>query len=129
MPELRGQGYGASGRASRRYEVSDPTFVAVMAETMPLDELDYEGDTLERVYFALDSDAAQVKIGWTRNVDRRLIQLRQQRQRPIELLGTLDGGYNLERSLHQQFATYRREAREWYSTEILPLVSDLLEAA
>ena len=96
---------------------------------MPLEDPNYDGTILERVYFALDSDAAQVKVGWTHNVDRRLAQLRHQRQRPIELLGTLRGGYNLERSLHQQFAPYRREAREWYSTEILPLVSDLLEAA
>ncbi len=77
------------------------------------------------VYFALDRDACQIKIGWSGNLDRRIDDLR--RARPsLELLGSLDGGYDLERAMHGRFRDYRCEGREWYTSEIAADVLRLL---
>ena len=104
----------------------DRTYTTVVDRQLPRYDADYDLTILGRVYFALDTQAAQVKVGLTGNVTRRLASLSRERGRPLELLGTLRGGYDLERCLHRRFAPWRAEAREWYSTEILPLVLDLL---
>jgi len=93
-----------------------------------VEEFEYDLVVLGRVYFLLDAEAAQVKIGLTGNLQRRIADLSRQRGRTLELLGTLKAGYDMERCLHQRFRGYRREGREWYSTEILPDVLELLTA-
>ncbi len=80
------------------------------------------------VYFALDPDACQIKIGISENVPRRIADLSTDRGRPLDLLGTLQGGYNLERAMHGRFRPYRVEGREWYSSEIVAEVAALLAA-
>jgi hypothetical protein len=107
----------------------DSTFHTVWRADPAYEEpVELEETILGRVYFALDAEVCQVKIGLTGNVARRLEELGGLRGRPVELLGTLKGGYDLERCLHQRFSPWRREGREWYSTEILPDVLELLTA-
>lgn len=81
---------------------------------------------LTRVYFLLDAEAAQIKIGFTKNLSQRIANLSLGRGRPLDLLGTLRGGRRLERALHARFRPYRRWGREWYSTEIIAEVQQLL---
>lgn len=75
-------------------------------------------DEVRNVYFLLDREACQIKIGWTQNVKARIRDLTRQRGRPLELLGVLAGDYNLERAMHGRFRQWRVEGREWYSSEI-----------
>jgi len=121
--KLGGSRQGSSSRNPR----SDLTFTEVVRALEPEDEDDgYEPTRLERVYFLLDREACQIKIGWTRDLDRRKRQIEHERGRPMELLGVLPGGYDLERSMHAQFGAYRREGREWYSSEIIGAIAPLL---
>lgn len=95
----------------------------------PRDEDDpYEETPLRRVYFLLDRDACQVKIGITGNLDKRIATLSQERHRPLELLGSMRGGYDLERAMHGRFRDYRVERNEWYSSEIVGELAGLLAA-
>jgi hypothetical protein len=116
--------------ASRGYGWTDPTLFRVIyneqGDRFP--DGKPEETILSRVYFALDSEACQVKIGFTYDVKRRLKQLSHERGRKLDLLGELRGGYDLERCLHQRFRPWRREGNEWYSTEIIGEVHSLLAA-
>lgn len=103
----------------------DPTCAQAHANTQPERET-YEETPLTRVYFAIDHDKAQVKIGVTSDVDRRLTQLKHDRGHELDLIGSVAGGRTLEDCLHARFAPYRREGREWYTTEILPEVQTIL---
>lgn len=82
---------------------------------------------LTHVYFALDAETSQVKIGYTTNLVRRMSQLERQRGRKLDLLGSMRGGYNLERAMHGRFSKYRVEGNEWYSAEILGELVALLK--
>lgn len=88
----------------------------------------YEPTVLSRVYFILDAEVCQIKIGYVHdgNVNRRLRAWERRRGRKLDLLGSLTGGYDLERALHGRFRPYRREANEWYSSEIIGEVAELL---
>jgi hypothetical protein len=83
------------------------------------ERLEYDETPLGWVYFILDPNAAQIKIGYTagRTIGRRLAQHRL-RRKDLTVLGTLRGGRSLERALHSRFAEHRREGREWFSSEI-----------
>lgn len=107
---------------------ADPTYAAFMRETHPQDD-DAPQETMpHRVYFALDREAAQIKIGYSTNIPRRIAQLGARRGRDLDLLGTMRGGYDLERAMHGRFAPYRCEAQEWYRSEIIGELAPLLEA-
>lgn len=58
----------------------------------------YEPVVLSRVYFLLDAEACQIKIGYTTQLRRRVRAWELRRGRPLELLGTLRGGKPLERA-------------------------------
>lgn len=89
----------------------------------------YEPTVLSRVYFILDAEACQIKIGYTeRSVEGRLKAHERKRGRKLDLLGSLPGGYDLERAMHGRFQKYRREAHEWYSSEIIGELAPLLAA-
>jgi hypothetical protein len=90
----------------------------------------YEPTVVSRVYFILDAPACQIKIGYahTGDVAGRLAAHERKRGRKLDLLGSLPGGYDLERAMHGRFRDYRREAREWYSSEIIGEVAGLLAA-
>jgi len=116
-------------RARRRLPSTAPD--AVIWALLPpphwlLDEEVSEPESL--VYFLLDYDASQVKIGFTEGTAESRLR-KWQSHRPthrLELLGVLRGSYDLERCMHGRFAQYRVEGREWYSAEILPEVMELL---
>lgn len=88
--------------------------------------LEYEGLPSRHVYFALDAEVSQIKIGISDNVDRRVTELGRERGRELDLLGSMRGGYDLERAMHGRFRDYRRERNEWYSAEIIGEVEALL---
>lgn len=90
----------------------------------------YEPVVTSSVYFALDPDACQIKIGYTtRTPEERLDELRRRQRRPnLQLLGSMRGGYKLERAMHARFREHKREAHEWFDSciaaEVLTLLSD-----
>lgn len=89
----------------------------------------HEPTVLSRVYFILDAEACQIKIGYTEvSVADRLRAHERKRGRKLDLLGELAGGPALERAMHGRFRDYRREANEWYSSEIIGEVAGLLAA-
>ncbi len=94
----------------------------------PYEPEHYDETPLTHIYFALDREAAQIKVGITGNLNRRLVDLSRERGRTLELLGTMRGGYNLERAMHGRFRPYRAEGKEWYSSEIVADVAKLLAA-
>lgn len=102
----------------------DPTY-SQMLDRVGADDPDYEltdriyAEPTTRVYFALDREAAQIKIGISEDVDRRVKELGAERGRDLELLAAVPGGYNLERAMHGRFRDYRVERNEWYSSEIV----------
>lgn len=108
----------------------NPTFYAVVeAIHGPPEERwmrDYDQTQLRHVYFVLDAERAEIKIGYSANVARRLQALRLERGPALELLGTTQGGRTFENLLHKRFAPYRRSGREWFSTEIVAEVAELL---
>jgi hypothetical protein len=106
---------GSSPRHRRRRRHADSNDLGP-PETTYTEE---NGDVSSIVYFVLDRDACQVKIGLTDNLERRMCELGWRRKgHELELLASLDGGYNLERAMHGRFRPWRVEGREWYSSEI-----------
>lgn len=66
------------------------------------------------VYFISDGEA--VKIGFSHSVMQRLKNLQTNHPRPLELLATVPGPWELERELHQKFAHLRVQG-EWFRPE------------
>lgn len=65
------------------------------------------------VYFVLAIGTNRVKIGYTRDCDRRLNELKTSCPFGIVVLGWKSGGPEIERVLHKRFKKYRRY-REWF---------------
>jgi hypothetical protein len=86
----------------------------------------HAAEPLTSVYVLLDAEACQVKIGISEDVERRVADLSRIRGRPLDLIGTMRGGYDLERAMHGRFREFRREGQEWYSSEILGDLEGLL---
>src|SRR5262245_41866551 len=63
------------------------------------------------VYFA--ENGGKIKIGVARNVGSRLAQLRIGAGAPLNLIGAVIGGRDLERSLHKRLAPFQID-REWF---------------
>lgn len=135
MPSPWRIGSGPSRNESRRGgRTGDPTYVAARQsageklETMGAHDW-HEPTLLTRVYFVLDREVCQIKVGYTRrSVAARVRELERKRGRKLELLGTLTGGYDLERAMHGRFREYRREGHDWYGSEIIADVAALLES-
>jgi hypothetical protein len=66
------------------------------------------------VYFVRAVD--KVKIGFTRDVERRISELQTASPVDLELLGTLPGSALTERRLHKRFSAHRVN-REWFRYE------------
>jgi hypothetical protein len=77
------------------------------------------------VYFLLDHDACEIKIGLSTNVKRRQTSLEWERGRKLELLGTMSGGDKLERAMHSRFRDHRKRG-EWFSSVIAADVLQLI---
>jgi hypothetical protein len=107
----------------------NPTARAGTGSMDPMGEHDYyEPVITSRVYFALDPDACQIKIGYTTRTPEQRLQELQARRPNLELLGSLRGGHRLERAMHNRFRNYKREGQEWFSSEIIADVAELLAA-
>lgn len=77
------------------------------------------------VYFA--EFAGRVKVGFTVDLEKRLLALRKQcRHTPI-LLKAFPATMSAEHAVHRLLRQHRVAGREWYSTEVLPLVAALDE--
>jgi hypothetical protein len=82
--------------------------------------------TNRSVYFLLDHHDARIKIGVSSNPQRRKRDIEHQRGHELDLLGTINADRDTEHILHRRFAPYRVEAREWFSTEIIPHIAEIL---
>lgn len=80
------------------------------------------------VYFLQAADG-RIKIGWSKDVDRRVQQLQTAQSSPLTLLGVFRSSFpEDERILQRRFASYHHRG-EWYdaSDEILSYVKSLME--
>lgn len=66
------------------------------------------------VYFI--RGGAFIKIGKTRDLNARLPGIQTSYPEPLEVLLAIGGGRNLEKALHQKFASLRAEG-EWFRAE------------
>jgi hypothetical protein len=57
-----------------------------------------------------------VKIGFSEDPDRRMVELTKQHREPVYLLVDVEGGFDLEREYHSRFAAGRL-AGEWFDPE------------
>lgn len=69
------------------------------------------------VYAIRCTETGRVKLGWSRDLDRRLAHLRRMSPTPLELVATLDGDRHHELALHRHFAEYRRHG-EWFDLPV-----------
>lgn len=86
----------------------------------------------EWVYFA--ADVGRIKIGYSRNVASRIDDIGQYLEKPLDMLGMIPGGLNVERAIHTHLAEYRLRG-EWFKDDphvrqcISAILSDGLKAA
>lgn len=66
-----------------------------------------------RVYFLHAPAVGMVKIGRSRNIEQRMIDLRCASPVPLKLIMTVDGGLTTERMMHERFKPYRKHG-EWF---------------
>lgn len=67
----------------------------------------------QKVYFIGSVEMRCVKIGVTRNVDRRIAGLQTACPCELTIFAVIDGDKSTERALHSQFAEHRRHG-EWF---------------
>lgn len=70
--------------------------------------------TKQRVYYIQNTENGFIKIGVSEDPWARVKELQTGAHAPLILLGTTEGGIQMERGLHRQFAKYRTNA-EWFS--------------
>lgn len=84
----------------------------IPSETLPVIPAGYRR---RGFVYAIRDDAAQaVKIGFTRNPERRLRQLQTANATPLRTLCVFENVQAFEASLHQSFAS-RRMSGEWFN--------------
>lgn len=72
-----------------------------------------------RVYFMHAPVVRLVKIGATSSLNSRLLALQNGSPVPLTLLGCLDGGKEVEKSLHTQWAILRSHGEWFHETDDL----------
>jgi len=86
-------------------------------------------DTVERelVYFVQAEHRGRIKIGTTKNLDRRIKVLRAGSPVELHVIGIARGGRRLEQMLHIAFAPLRRGRTEWFEPgeSLLSYIRDL----
>lgn len=71
-------------------------------------------DRVGHVYFVQsEGPARSIKIGWSQDVDRRVLELQTANAFPLRVLGKIEGTLRDEAALHVRFAHLRLEA-EWF---------------
>ena len=85
-----------------------------------------EEDESSQVYFMHAKNLGLVKIGFSKNVERRLTTLQTSCPDELELLKTIPGGRSVEEELHSRFEDYRQTG-EWFkaSPELIQYISSL----
>lgn len=80
----------------------------------------------DQIYFIQSGPGGPIKIGWTKNVRRRLRALQTSSAARLEILAVCDGDKRLEAELHRRLAAYRQEG-EWFidCAEVRALMSRL----
>lgn len=73
-------------------------------------------------YIALCEERKMVKIGSSKQVEKRIRSLQDGLQTPLTLLAKFEGGRSKERSLHREFKLHRLDG-EWFEAE--PVISAL----
>ena len=78
------------------------------------------------VYFVQAGEAGPIKIGFARDVYRRLNKLRSDSPLPLVLLAMTPGDQLYERELHERFHAHRQH-REWFgpAPELLDFIATL----
>lgn len=74
------------------------------------------------IYFVQSVDGGPVKVGTTRNLDRRLKELEARYRRPLSVLATMPGGRKEELQIHRQFSRLRLGNTEQFRPD-----ADLME--
>lgn len=77
------------------------------------------------IYFIQSGAKKFIKIGYTKNIDRRIKELQTGNPEKLILLGTLPGGFEFEKGLHDLYKYYRiRPDSEWFRIygKLKPLV-------
>lgn len=64
-----------------------------------------------KIYFV--SAPGRIKVGYTRNPERRLMQLRSSDMEPLESIGVIAGSRAIERKLHELLNEFRLRG-EWF---------------
>lgn len=82
------------------------------------------GEIESNVYFAKNPASGLIKIGYTKNVSRRLSQLRVEFKARVSLLGLLQGDKIEEEKLHELFSS-QRVTGEWFRE--CPEILDFIE--
>lgn len=82
------------------------------------------------VYFVQQGSNGPIKIGASRNFDKRLRTLRTHSPVELNVIGTFPGGFDLERELHHELMNHQLEG-EWFSPndEVLAAFTRLVHRA
>lgn len=77
------------------------------------------------VYFVQAGDSGPIKIGHTRDVDRRIASMRTGNHEELRLRLVVAGGWVTERELHRRFADAHKRG-EWFhpAPELLDFIQD-----
>jgi len=67
------------------------------------------------VYLVQAGANGPIKIGFSKDPQRRLTELQANQAPPLRLLATLPGGREEEARLHRLFAEHRHEGTEWFA--------------
>lgn len=81
--------------------------------------------TRRRTYIYFVRSVGLIKIGYTSNVARRLMDLKNMSASPVHLVVALTGGRELERRLHFALRQFRKHG-EWFT--FTPEIHELTEA-
>lgn len=65
------------------------------------------------VYFVMSGENGLIKIGWTADLRKRVLELRSQNAGALHVLGAIVGSNVLERQYHEEFAPLRHHG-EWF---------------
>jgi hypothetical protein len=77
------------------------------------------------IYFTQDTLTKAIKIGYSKNPEKRLNGLQSASPSPLLLLGKIHGGLEHESAFHEKFEQFRLHG-EWFSGDILATVMEII---
>lgn len=80
-----------------------------------------------RVYFVRSGNNGPIKIGCSLAPAVRLRELQREHDQPLHYIGSITGGFDVERALHRRFADLRISG-EWFSpgADLIAFISEAL---